>query len=73
MTDRHIVADIVIDVSLAIVALGLIMYGVNVLREILREYQWRASLVIPDPVDTARWEVLAEARRITEEASGATE
>jgi hypothetical protein len=70
---RSIVADIIIDVSLAILAFGLIFYGVSVIREIIREYRWRASIVIPDPADTEVWAVLAEARRITQEAADATE
>ena len=43
MTDRHIVADIVIDVSLAMVSSRLVIYGVNVLSEILPRVSVRSK------------------------------
>lgn len=64
-----VIAEIVLDLGLVVLAFAVIFWGVGYLKAVLAEQRWRAAQVIPDPVDTEIWLVLAEARRITEEAA----
>lgn len=69
MNPRNIV-DNTITVGIVIMALGLIVWGITIIRDEIAQQRWLASFTVPDPADVQKWAVLAEARRITEEAAG---
>jgi hypothetical protein len=63
----HAIAEAITDVVIAAAALYVLYRGFRWLMELLTEM--RRPAVQVDPVDLQVWDVLAEARRITGEAS----
>lgn len=67
---RNFAANLLLDIALSIVGLALLFWGIKYIRDTLNYRAWLLNQPLPDPVDTEIWAVLAEARRITEEAAG---
>jgi hypothetical protein len=63
------VAKLLADVVVAAAALGLIVWAWRYVRELLDRAQWTIDVAVADPADAQLWDVLAEARSITENAA----
>jgi len=63
----HTLSDVIVDCLIAAIAAYLIYRAVRHIRGVFDDH---TPIPAPDPVDAAIWDVLAEARRITEEAGG---
>lgn len=62
----------VLDCIIAVSAVGIIMWFWQWMSD-RAENRWRVEVPVTDPVQVHVWEVLEEARRITESAAGGTD
>ena len=69
-TVHNFAANLLLDIARSLIGVALIFWGVRYIRDTLEYQRWVLSQALIDPVDTEVWHVLAEARRITEEAAG---
>lgn len=67
MMTFRLISDIIMDTVIIAVALYALWHLARHIREVFHDH---TPIPVDDPADAAVWDVLAEARRITEEAGG---